>query len=129
METKSIKTRLKRTILTLMFQNSTSKSPIVYGVAVWIILNIALMALIIVNGDFEDLNNWIEIALYIAAIPAVLSGKKWGFAFTIFVLVYTLSTSVGILIYYQIWLNAIRVVVNLPIVIYLFRVLIAGKTK
>lgn len=87
------------------------------------------MALITVNGDFEDLNNWVEIALYIAAIPAVLSGKKWGFAFTIFVLVYTLSTSVGILIYYQVWLNAIRVVVNLPIVIYLFRVLIAGKTK
>ena len=34
------------------------------------------MVLIIVNGDIEDLNNCIEIAFYIAVIPAVLFGKS-----------------------------------------------------
>jgi hypothetical protein len=56
--------------------------------------------LILLGGDVADLNNWVEIALWVTAIPALLSTKKWGAAYAIFVLVYTLSTSVGILIYY-----------------------------
>lgn len=32
-----------------------------------------------------------------------------------------LSTSVGIIIYYQIWLNAIRVIINIPLIVYLFK--------
>jgi len=71
--------------------------------------------------DFMDLNNWIELGLWTSSIFALLSNKKWGTAFTIFTLIYTLSTSVGIIIYYQIWLNAIRIVINLPITIYLFK--------
>jgi hypothetical protein len=47
--------------------------------------------------------------------------KKWGTAFAIFTLIYTLSTSVGILIYYQVWLKALRVIINTAIIIYLFR--------
>ena len=92
-------------------------------------LNIVLMALIILNGDVEDLNNWIEIALWTSSIPALLSNRKWGIAFAIFTLTYTLSTSVGILIYYQVWLNAIRVAVNIPFIIYLFKTLFADKTR
>jgi hypothetical protein len=91
-------------------------------------INIVLMALLILGGDGADLNNWIELALWITAIPAVLSAKKWGFAFAIVVLAYTLSTSVGILIYYQIWLNALRLI-NIPIIIYLFRSLIQNKSS
>jgi hypothetical protein len=59
----------------------------------------------------------------------LLSGKKWGAAFAIIVLVYTLSTSVGIIIYYQVWLNAIRVAINIPAAVYLFKLLFEGKIK
>jgi hypothetical protein len=111
-----------------MSQLQNKKSPLLYGIAAWMALNIALMALLIANGDYMDANNWIEIALWATAIPALLSTKKWGFAFAIFVLAYTLSTSVGIIIYYQVWLNVLRFV-NIPIAIYLFSQLFACKTR
>ena len=84
-------------------------------------INIFLMITLIASGDWQDLNNWIEIAVWAISIPAVLSMKKWDAAFAIFTLIYTLSTSMGILIYYQVWINAIRVIINTPIIIYLFR--------
>ena len=108
---------------------ATKRSTILYAIVVWMVVNILLMALILLNGDVQDLNNWIEIALWVIAIPALLSTKKWGVAFVILVLIYTLSTSVGILIYYPVWLNAIRVVINIPAIIYLFKALFEGKFK
>jgi hypothetical protein len=99
------------------------------AIAVWAVINILLMALLTLGGDVQDLNNYLEIALWIISVPAVLSGKKWGTAFAIFVLIYTLSTSMGIIIYYQVWLNAVRVVINIPAIIYLFKVLIEGKIR
>jgi hypothetical protein len=36
---------------------------------------------------------------------------------------------VGILIYYQVWINAIRVIFNVPIIIYLFKMIFDGKFK
>jgi hypothetical protein len=54
---------------------------------------------------------------------------EMGVAFAIFTLSYTLSTSMVIVIYFQIWINAVRVVVNIPIIIYLFRELLNGKLK
>jgi hypothetical protein len=106
----------------------TKHSYIVFALVAWAVINILLMALLTLSGDVEDLNNYIEIAMWTISIPALLSGKKWGAAFAIVVLVYTLSTSVGILIYYQIWLNAIRLV-NIPAAIYLFKALFDGKFK
>jgi hypothetical protein len=108
---------------------TNKRSPIQYALAAWAAINIILMATIITNGDVQDLNNFIEIALWALSIPALLSGKKWGAAFAIFALVYTLSTSVGILIYYQVWLNAIRVAINIPAAVYLFKALFEGKFK
>jgi uncharacterized membrane protein (DUF2068 family) len=90
-------------------------------------INILLMITMIASGDEEDLNNWIEIALWSFATAGLLSMKKWGAAFAIFTLCYTLSTSMGILIYYQIWLNATRVPINAAAIIYLFRHVFAGK--
>jgi hypothetical protein len=107
----------------------TKRSPITYALVAWSVINILLMATVIANGDWQDLNNSIEIALWALSIPALLSGKKWGAAFAIFVLVYTLSTSVGIIIYYQVWLNAIRVAVNIPAAVILFKALFDGKFK
>ena len=81
------------------------------------------------SGDEEDLNNWIEIAFWAISIAGVFSMKKWGAAFATHTLCYTLSTSVGILIYYQIWLNAARVIINAAIIIYMFKNIFAGKFK
>jgi hypothetical protein len=107
----------------------TRKSPILYAIAAWMALNIVLMITIIINGDWQDLNNWIEIALWATSIPALLSMKKWGAAFAIFTLIYTLSTSMGILIYYQVWINALRVIINAAIIIYLFRRIFAKSSE
>ncbi|HSV49085.1 MAG TPA: hypothetical protein VLH35_02125 [Candidatus Acidoferrales bacterium] len=70
-----------------------------YAIAGWMGVNILLMATLLLSGDVQDLNNYLEIALWIASIPALLSARKWGVAFAIVVLIYTLSTSMGILIY------------------------------
>lgn len=112
-----------------MTQTKTKRYVTLYAIAAWMIVNILLMVLLIVNGDVADLNNWVEIALWTISIPALLSTKKWGIAFTLFTLIYTLSTSMGILIYYQIWLNALRVLINLPIIIYLFNSVFQAKFK
>ena len=104
-----------------MTQTATKRPAAMFAIAFWMTINIFLVVTIIANGDWQDLNNWIEIGLWAISIPALLSMKKWGIAFAIFTLIYTLSTSMGILIYYQVWINAFRVIINAPIIIYLFR--------
>ncbi len=107
---------------------------VLYAIVVWMVLNIILMVSSILGGDVQDLNNYIEIALWVAAIASLLSLRKWGFAFAIFTLTYTLSTSVGILIYYlavspSVWPNIIRVLINVPLIVYLFKAIFEGRTK
>jgi hypothetical protein len=109
-------------------QNPLRRQPAFYAIAAWMAINILLMVMIIVSGDVEDLNNWIEIGLWVTAIPALLSTKKWGVAFALFVLIYTLSTSMGILIYYQVWLNAVRVIINAAAVAYLFNAIFKAQS-
>ena len=117
-----------------MTQTSAKRSPIIYAIAVWMIVNIFLMVTLIIGGDAADINNWLETALWIISIPALLSLRKWGFAFTIFTLIYTLSTSVGILIYYliavpSVWPNILRVAINIAAIVYLFRLVFRGRFK
>jgi len=104
-----------------MSQIATKRPAVMFAVAFWMAINTFLMVTLIANGDWQDLNNWIEIALWATSIPALLSIRKWGVAFVLFTLIYTLSTSMGILIYYQVWINALRVIINAAIIIYLFR--------
>ena len=99
---------------------------ITYLIASWMIINIALM-LTLLPADYMDLNNWIELALWIPSVVGILSMKKWGVALALFTLIYTLSTSVSILVYYQVWLNAPRVVINIVLIIYLFRRILSNK--
>jgi hypothetical protein len=100
----------------------TERRPVaMFVIAFWMAINVFLMITLIASGDWQDLNNWIEIAFWAISIPALLSMRKWGVAFALFTLIYTLSTSMGILIYFQVWLNALRVIINAAIVIYLFR--------
>jgi len=107
----------------------SQRPPVLYGIAFWMAINIFLMVTIIASGDFEDLNNWIEIGLWAISIPALLSTKKWGVAFALFTLIYTLSTSMGIIIYYQVWLNALRVVINAAAIVYIFNCIFQHKYK
>ena len=94
----------------------------------WSIINIAIM-LMMLPEDYMDLNNWIEIVLWSFSVASLLSNKKWGIAFSIVTLSYTLSTSVGIIIYYQVWLNAIRVILNGVGIVYLFQKMFATESK
>jgi hypothetical protein len=115
-------------------QKQAIPSIVLYAIVAWMALNTLLMLFSILGGDVQDLNNYIEIALWVAAIPALLSLRKWGVGFAIFTLTYTLSTSVGILIYYlasnpAVWPNTVRVVANVPLIIYLFKAVFEGKTK
>lgn len=107
-------------------KSETSKAK--YLIIFWMIFNIILMVMMLPE-DFMDLNNWIEIGLWVTSIVGILSMKKWGTAFAIFTLSYTLSTSVGTLIYYQIWLNLIRVMLNTPMIVYLFRSLLGMNQR
>jgi len=108
---------------------NTERPITTYLIVIWMVVNILLMAALIASGDEEDLNNWIEIALWTFSIVGLLSMKKWGAAFAIFTLCYTLSTSMGIVIYYQIWLNAVRVIINAVVIVYLFRSIFAKLFK
>lgn len=108
---------------------AAKRTPITYVLTAWAAINILLIVLLTLSGDWADLNNYIEVTLWVLMIPALFSGKKWGAAFAIVVLVYTLSTSVGILIYYQVWLNAVRVAVNIPAAVILFKAIFDGKFR
>ena len=114
-------------------QTKTKLSPIIFAIVTWMVINILILALSILGGDTADLNNYIEITLWIISIAGVLSMRKWGAAFAIFSLSYTLSTSVGNLIYYlavnpDLWPNALRFI-NVLIIIYLFKCIFDGKLK
>ena len=104
----------------------SKREPLTYLIAIWMIINIALM-LTLLPADYMDLNNWIELALWIPSIVGILSMKKWGIALALFTLIYTMSTSVSILVYYQVWLNALRVIINIVLIIYLFRRILSNK--
>jgi len=91
-------------------------------------VNVLLM-LMLLPEDYLDLNNWIELGLWTSSIVGLLSMKKWGASLTTFTLVYTLSLSVSIVIYYQIWLNVIRIIINALLTVYMFRSLFADKFK
>jgi len=110
-----------------MSENKSSRSPAIYLIVVWMAINILIM-LMMLPEDYMDPNNWIELMLWASSIAGSLLMKKWGVALATFTLCYTLSTSVGILIYYQIWINAVRFI-NIPLILYMFKSIFEGKFK
>ena len=107
---------------------ASKRTTATYLIILWMVTNIVLL-LLLLPADYMDLNNWIELGLWISSIGALLSMRKWGIAFATFTLIYTLSTSVSILIYYQVWLNALRVIINAAVIVYLFKSLLENKPK
>jgi hypothetical protein len=57
--------------------------------------SIFTVTLSLLSGDTADLNNWVGIALWITSMIGVVFSMKWGFAFAIFTLSYTLSIRHG----------------------------------
>ena len=108
-------------------ENKSSRSTMTYLIVVWMAINVLIM-LLMLPEDYMDPNNWIELVLWASSIAGLLSIKKWGAALATFTLCYTLSTSVGILIYYQIWLNAVCFT-NTLLIIYMFRSIFEAKFK
>ncbi len=113
---------------------SVTRHPLVFAVAAWMALNIFLMITLILGGDWADPVNWIEIALWVISLPALLSMKKWGVAFAAFTLIYTLSTSVEIIAHYivttpDVWPNGVRIVINAVAAFYLFNLLLKHQTR
>ena len=107
----------------------------VYVVLAWMVVNVILFALMI-PGDNADLNNYVEVALWVSSIAGLWLNKRWGFALAISVLGITLGTSMGnvFLAYYTGTLqllfapvNALRIIVHAAAIVYLFRFLFRGK--
>ena len=94
-----------------------------------------LIFLLLLPSDSSDPNNYIELALWVTSIIGLLTMKKVGAAFTIIVLCITLSTSMGIVIYYGNEalvagiINGLRIIINIVAVILLFRLVFANRFK
>ncbi len=109
----------------------------VYAVLAWMILNVILFAMMI-PSDVADLNNYVEVVLWVCSIAGLLLGKRWGGALAITVLGVTLGTSMGnvLMAYYTGTLgllfapvNALRIVVNAVAIVYLFRCVFRGDSR
>ena len=121
-----------------MSQPPSSKRPVwLYFVLVWMVLNLVLLALMI-PGDSTDLNNYVEVILWAASIGLLATMRKAGAAFAISVLCITLGTSMfNVFIgYYEnllnepfVYVNALRIAVNVVVVAYLFKAVFDGKFK
>jgi hypothetical protein len=116
----------------------------IYIVVVWLVINIAVFALLI-PGDTADLNNYIEPVLLAVSIVGLLLMKKVGAAFATATLCISLSTSMGIVLlnYYSLptaetsevvntlltaaGINALRIALNVVAVVYLFKLIFANK--
>ena len=88
--------------------------------------------ILLIPGDSQDPNNYIELMLWIPSITGLWLMKKWGAALTIATLCVTLGTSMGIVIYYPsleayALVNSLRIIVNVVGIVYLFRLVFAGK--
>ncbi|MFB3888186.1 MAG: hypothetical protein ACE14S_01745 [Candidatus Bathyarchaeia archaeon] len=101
----------------------------------WMALNVALLMLLI-PGDLEDLNNYIEFVLWIASIAGLATMRKAGAAFATAVLCVTLGTSLGnvLLAYYSgvmghpvAYVNGLRIAVNAAAAAYMFKRMFEGK--
>jgi hypothetical protein len=115
-----------------MSESAHQKRPIaIYLILAWMSVNGVFMVLeLTVFGDATDLNNSLELILWVVSIAGLASTRKWGVALPAFTLTYTLSTSMNNIIYYSLWtINGPRVVINAIAIVYLFKSIFAGKFK
>jgi hypothetical protein len=97
-----------------MTETSKTKRPIgICLILVWMALNL-LLFIIMIPGDSTDINNYIEVILWVASIGWLATMKKAGGAFAVAVLCITLGTSMFnvLLGYYTNTLGELFVYVN-----------------
>ena len=101
------------------------------------IINV-LLFIAMIPGDPQDLNNYIEVILWISSIVGLWMMKKWGVALTVAVLGITFGASMGnvLLVYYLSVLhepfapiNAFCIVVNAAAIVYLFKNIFSNKFR
>jgi len=91
--------------------------------AVFMILELTIL------GDSADLKNSIELILWASSIAGLALAQKWGVPLSTFTLIYTLSASMGNIMYYSLWVvNAPRAIINAMLILYLFRKIFEGKS-
>jgi len=79
-----------------------------------------LLMLLLLPGDYMDLADF-DCRF---SIHEKMGDRLFDSTFT---LCYTLSTSVEIVIYYQVWLNVACIVINVPAIVYLLKSNFTGK--
>jgi hypothetical protein len=123
-----------------MLSNSKVSRPLgIYLILVWMAVNAFLMVIeVTVANDAADLNNSIELVLWIVSIAGLVMMKKWGAALTTLTLSYTIGISTqNVLTAYYLhnfndtypYVNAFRVIMNLIAVVYMFRTIFANKYR
>ena len=84
-----------------MSENKTKRTPAIYAIAVWMIINAVFMALeITIFNDASDLNNSILLVLWTLSTAGLLLIKKYGAAIATFTLIYAFSFNAFNLIYF-----------------------------
>jgi hypothetical protein len=107
----------------------------IYLLLAWMVGNVAIF-LLLIPGDSTDINNYVELVLWVGSAAGLLTMKKAGAALAVAVLCVTLGTSMGIVLlaYYNglmmepvAYINALRIVVNAVGAAYLFKLIFANK--
>jgi hypothetical protein len=106
-----------------MSEHETKRSPAIYAIATWMIINAVFMALeLTVFKDAADLNNSILLVLWIVSTPSLLFIKKYGSAIATFTLIYAFSFNAFNLIYFGssiALLNGVSALINGAAAIYM----------
>lgn len=120
-----------------MSEIKNEKPLAIFGVVIWMLINV-LLFLAMIPEDPQDVNNYIEVILWIPCIMGLWIMKKWGAALSVTVLGITLGTSMGnvLLAYYNSAfneafapINALRIVVNAVAIVYLFKKIFENKFR
>lgn len=99
-----------------MSVHKTKRSPAIYAIAAWMIINAVFMALeLTIFNDTSDLNNSILLVLWIMSTVGILFIRKYGAAIATFTLIYAFSFNAFNLIYFGAiiaLLNGISAIIN-----------------
>jgi len=113
--------------------NQTKSAPAIIAVIIWVAINAAFFALMLIE-DYMDANNSIILVLMIVSIAALLRTSKTGYAIAVFTLIYAFSFNAFNLIYFSnalpfaaLIINTASLILNAAAFIYLFKVLLQSS--
>ncbi len=102
----------------------SKRTPAIYAIVVWMIINVVFMVLELTTfNDAADPNNSILLVLWIVSAVSLLFIKKYGEAIATFAVIYAFSFNAFNLIYFGlpiVVLNGTSAIINGAVAIYLF---------